>query len=195
MLICKAVGGADSTNPGTRGFGKHSFSQGLQPPVLGSPDASVWCAGPTMRWAGAVGFGTELPLPIPGSTPHCEILIATTVNSEGRGTPKRSYLLSFRQDHRLVSVTSCHQKHTAIPQVTWTFSGFCQQSLQISFCFTKCTGCFSGQDPYSCFSELKQHGKILLTQTLNLHCLKTMLSTHKRERKTKTKTKTGILKE
>lgn len=31
MLICKAVGGADSTNPGTRGFGKHSFSQGLQP--------------------------------------------------------------------------------------------------------------------------------------------------------------------
>lgn len=76
-----------------------------------------------------------------------------------------------------------------------TFSGFCQQSPQNSFCFTECTGCFPGQDPYSCFSELKRHGKILLTQTLNLHCLKTMLSTHMRERKKKTKTKTGILKE
>lgn len=52
MLICKAVGGADSTSPGTRGFGKHSFSQGLQPPVLGSPDASVWCAGPTHHEVG-----------------------------------------------------------------------------------------------------------------------------------------------
>lgn len=72
---------------------------------------------------------------------------------------------------------------------------FASSHLRFHFVSLKCTGCFSGQDPYSCFSELKQHGKILLTQTLNLHCLKTMLSTHKRERKTKTKTKTGILKE
>lgn len=140
-------------------------------------------------WHGASPAHHRPPLP------PSEILIATTVNSKWgmRGTLKRSYILFFRQDNSLVSLTSCHQKHTTIPQVTFTFSGFCQQSPLISFCFTKSTGCFSGQDPHSCSSELKQHGKILLTQTLNLHCLKTMLSTHKRERKTKTKT--GILKE
>lgn len=191
MLICKAVVGADSTTTGTRGFVKHSFC------AVANLMLQYGLQGPPWDGTEAVGFGTELPLPIPGLDSPLEILIATTVNSKWgmRGTLKRSYILFFRQDNRLVSVTSCNQKHTTIPQVTFTFSGFCQQSPQISFCFTKCTGCFSGQDPYSCFSELKQHGKILLTQTLNLHCLETMFSTHKRERKTKTKTKTGILKE
>lgn len=66
MLICKAVVGADSTSTGTRGFGKHSFSQGLQPPVLGR----TWCFSIICKAHHELGRGCgvwhELPLPIPG---------------------------------------------------------------------------------------------------------------------------------
>lgn len=81
MLICKAVVGADSTNTGTRGFGKHSFSLGLQACAVLNLMLQYGLQGPPWDgrgcgvWHGAPSAHPRPPLPT------SDVLIATTVNS------------------------------------------------------------------------------------------------------------------
>lgn len=64
ILLCKAVVGADSTNTGTRGFVKHSFSQGLEPPrALGNLMLQYRLQGPSCMAQRLLGLARSFLCP------------------------------------------------------------------------------------------------------------------------------------